>query len=150
METTWGEVLDERRRATQDFLLVEDEKIEERKEGEAVTPRGRPFRQIPYDSAFRHFLDLEASAISKDVILEMPDGSYLLLKKGESVKIFEVKAHILRLLVNVGEEVLEDQKIARSLSLKGVERAVRSPFSGKIVYITQVPEEPSRYIFVLK
>lgn len=132
-----------------EYLIVSDNKACIRhKVKEDVL--GRIFSKIMYDNAINEVLDKYTPLIKKSFVVATPNGKYILVEKGTTPIVAEVKGSKVHLAVNEGEEVDEHTRIAYILTRKYETRSIRAGVKGVVVLIGYILGEPiDNYIVVI-
>lgn len=142
VENPESEVLDE-------YLIVSDNKACIRHEVKGDVP-GRIFSKIMYDNAINEVLDKYTPLIKKSFVVVTPNGKYILVEKGITPVVVEVKGSKVHLTVSEGEEVDERTRIAYILTRKYETRSIRAGAKGVVVLIGYIFGEPvDNYVVVI-
>jgi len=132
-----------------EYLVVSGNKACIRRKVDKDLP-GRIFSKIMYDNAINEVLDRYTPLIKKSFVIATPSGKYILVEKGTTPIVMEVKGSKVYLTVNEGEEVDERTRIAYILTRKYETRSIRAGVKGIVVLIGYIFGEPvDNYIVVI-
>lgn len=135
-------------------LLEEDRngRIREVSLEEALKSRklDNTYFKVIYEPAYKLFIDLENTIITRDIIVFLPwTKEYIKIKSGTRVELLEIAGKNVYLFVREGDKVEYNSKIAYILTGKLEVRTYRSPSKGVIIYITTLTEKPLKYLLVV-
>ncbi|HIQ03084.1 MAG TPA: DUF2118 domain-containing protein [Desulfurococcales archaeon] len=140
----------------QNSALIEEEdengRIKEISLDEALKSRklDNTYFKVIYEPAYKLFLDLENTIITRDIIVFLPwTKEYIKIKSGTKVELLEIAGKNVYLFVREGDRIEYNNKIAYILTGKLEVRTYRSPSKGVIVYITTLTEKPLKYLLVV-
>jgi len=109
---------------------------------------GNVYVEEIYDDAYKYFLDIEQSAICRNVCTVIGVKA-LFLNAGDPVVLREFIGKNIVPMVSVGEKVEKSTRLVAIFTGKREVRYGLSQTDGVVFYFTQIEYKPQKYLFVI-